>query len=352
MTTEIQAPAQPKRNRFLTPLHIIEALIIIGLLLWHFGVFNHRPSIAIITSGEGTYWDRVEAGAKRAADQYDVQVNVIRCKSDTMAQIDAINAALKDKYDGIAVSPINTSGEAAALASIAGQTSLVTLDSDSPVAGKLCFVGTDNYEAGRLAAQLVRTALPNGGVIIVSVGNMEKQNTQRRRQGLIDDLLDRSYEEDRSMDPIDQPLKGDKYTIAATLVDNSDQQAASDLAAKAMKDHSDVNCFVGLLSYSAISINRGIQDANKDGKVKVIGFDVDDATLSGIDDGKITGTVMQDQFGIGFHAVRILGEAARGQRSELPMFDRQVLPSTIVTKDSLPEARGRLSMAPTSQPAN
>src|SRR5689334_18606530 len=165
MTTQAEAPTQPKRHRFWTPLHIIEALIIIGLLAWHFGAFKKTPSIAIITSGEGPYWDRVEEGAKKAADQYDVKLNMIRCKTDMQAQNDAIRQALEDKYDGIAVSPINPTGQAAALSDIAGTSTLVTLDSDSPVARRLCFVGTDNYDAGRIVGQLVRAAVPDGGEV-------------------------------------------------------------------------------------------------------------------------------------------------------------------------------------------
>ena len=350
MTVEAEVPSKRKRSKLVTPLHIIELLIIIGLLAWHFGAFNRTPTIAIITSGEGPYWDRVEIGAKHAADQFDVKVDVIRCKTDMEAQIEAINNALTKKYDGIAVSPINPPGEAVALANIAAQTSLVTLDSDSPVPGKLCFVGTDNYEAGRLAAQLVHNAIPDGGEVVVSIGNIEKQNTQRRRQGLIDELLGRSYEPDRPMDPVDQPLKGDKYSIDATIVDNSDQSLASDLAAKALKDHPNVKCFVGLLSYSAPAIVRGLGDQNKDGKIKVIGFDADESTLAGIETGAIASSVLQDQYGCGFHAVRILGEAARGQRSQLPVYDKQILPCTIVNKDNLADTRKLLSLAPTTQP--
>jgi ribose transport system substrate-binding protein len=352
MTTSAEAPATPRRHRFWTPLHIIEALIIIGLLAWHFGAFRHTPRIAIITSGEGPYWDRVEAGAKKAADQYDVNLTVVRCKSDMATQIDAINQALADKYDGIAVSPINPSGEAGPLANIAGQSTLVTLDSDSPVAGKLCFVGTDNYEAGRLAGQLVKDAIPDGGEVIISIGNVEKQNTQRRRQGVIDELLDRSYEEERPMDPVDQVYKGDKYSVVATLVDNSDANTATELTTKALKDHPNVKCIAGLLSYSANAIYFGVQEANKEGRVKIVGFDADEATLSGIEQGKIASTVMQDQFGCGYHAVRILGENARGNRSQLPVFDRQSLPCMLVTKETLPDARKRLSGGASTQPAS
>src|SRR4051794_11480846 len=191
MTTQVSPPSHRKRSKLVTPLHIIEALIIVGLLAWHFGVFKHTPSVAIITSGEGPYWDRVEAGAKKAADQYDLKVSVIRCKTDQQAQSDAINQALNQGFDGIAVSPVSATGEVGALADIASRSRLITLDSDANVAGRLCFVGTDNYEAGRICGQIVRDSIPDGGEVIISIGNVEKQNTQRRRQGLIDELLDR-----------------------------------------------------------------------------------------------------------------------------------------------------------------
>src|SRR3954467_14286900 len=266
MTAQVDLASRPKRHRFWTPLHIIEALIIVGLLAWHFGAFKKTPSIAIITSGEGPYWDRVEEGAKKAADQYDLKVNVIRCKTDMQAQMEAIKAALADKYDGIAVSPISPTGEAAALAEIAGTSTLVTLDSDSQVARRLCFVGTDNYDAGRTVAQLVRQAIPDGGEVIISIGNAEKQNTQRRRQGVIDELLERPFEPDRPMDPIEEPLKGPKFTVISTIVDNAEAGTTSEMTTKAIKDHPNIKAAVGLLSYSAIALLRGVEEANADGK--------------------------------------------------------------------------------------
>ena len=354
MTTETQstpgAGAPAKRHKLVTPLHIIELLIIVGLLLLYFGFFKNTPRVAIITSGEGPYWDLVELGAKRAAEVGEIDVDVIRCKTDVQAQTDAIRAALAaKKYDGIAISPINPLAEAIVLSEVAGATTLVTLDSDAPVAGRLCFVGTDNYEAGERCAQLVREALPNGGELIVFIGNPEKQNTQRRRQGLIDELLDRPFEPLRPADPMEQPIKGEKYTIAATLVDGGDPAVAAELAAKAVKEHPATTCFVGLLGFTGPALLKGIeQSGSKDAaaKVKVIGFDASPETLAAIESGQIFGTIVQDQFGCGYHAVRILGEKARGSRGELGMFDRQVLPCSAVTKENVAETRKRLSDAP------
>jgi ribose transport system substrate-binding protein len=338
-----------RRSKLVTPLHIIEALIIVGLLLWHFGAFRKTPNIAIITSGEGSYWDLVEAGAKKAADQYDCNFTMIRCKTDAMAQVDAINKALAEKYDGIAISPINPTIEAGALADVATSATLVTLDSDSAVARRLCFVGTDNYEAGHLCAQIVRDALPDGGELLISIGNVEKQNTQRRRQGLIDELLDRDFDPERAMDPVDQPLKGSKYTIVTTLVDGGDPAMATELAEKALKEHPNVKCLVGLLSYTGTSLVAALGD--KAGKIPVVGFDVAETTLAGIENGSIAGTILQDQFGFGYHAVRILSENARGEKAQMPVFDKQTLPCEIVNKNNVAGIRGRINPSAGTQPS-
>ena len=64
----------------------------------------------------------------------------------------------------------------------------------------------------------MKEAIPEGGEVIICLGNPDKENTQHRRQGVIDELLDRPAEPNRIPDPLDTPLKGEKYTIVQTLV--------------------------------------------------------------------------------------------------------------------------------------
>ena len=63
-----------------------------------------------------------------------------------------------------------------------------------------------------MCAQHIRQAVPDGGEIIISVGSLDKENGHRRRQGVIDELLERSFEPQRPADAVDAPLKGPKYT--------------------------------------------------------------------------------------------------------------------------------------------
>ena len=93
------------------------------------------------------------------------------------------------------------------------------------------------------------------------------ENAQHRRQGVIDELLDRPFEPEHAIDPSDAPLKGAQYSVVATLIDNADPQAATDLAAKAIKDHPNIKCFVGLNAYSTPALLKALEQTQTVGKI-------------------------------------------------------------------------------------
>jgi ribose transport system substrate-binding protein len=210
------------------------------------------------------------------------------------------------------------------------------------VSNRLCFVGTDNYAAGRLCAEQLRKAVPEGEVLI-STGSLDKENVQRRRQGVIDELLDRSFEPNRSTDPIDQPLKGPHFTIVSTLIDVGSGEDVIAQTVKSLQTHPNLKGMIGLNTASVPRLIEALQQAKQLGKVQVVGFDAAPETLGGIVEGSVAATIVQDQFGVGFHAVRILAENAQGNRSGLPMFQRRTLPVEVVTKENVAAVHGELS---------
>ena len=352
MTTQADAPSTPsspsRPRRIVTPFRVIIVLALFALLAWNLGLFKRTPRVAIITSGDSKYWDPVEAGADAAAKLWDVDVRVIRVKTDLAAQMDAIKQATNDNYDAIAISPINPDGQATVLADLAAKKTLVTLDSDTPVARRTCFVGTNNYDAGWLCGQVVKSAIPDGGEVAIVLGNPDKENTQRRRQGVIDQLLDREFQAERTGDPMDGVLKSPdgKYTVVATLADNADTDTTVKLVGDALAKNPNIKCFVGLLSRTGPALVKGLDAAGKLATVKVVGFDVSDETLAELEKGTIAGTIMQDQYGIGFQTVHVLADCARGNTAELPVFGRKTLPCTIVRKENVPDVRQQLVGGP------
>ena len=117
------AAANPPRR---SPTFRLVSLLIIAalacLVLWYAGVFKGQPRVAIVTSGDGPYWDPVIAGAEEAAEQYDVHLTVMRCKSDKQVQFDAIRSVLAQATGGVAVSPLDPDFQSTVLADVASRT--------------------------------------------------------------------------------------------------------------------------------------------------------------------------------------------------------------------------------------
>ena len=160
-----------------------------------------------------------------------------------------VEALLARGIDGIAISPIDPDNQTDLLNEAATHTNLITHDSDAPASNRLCFIGIDNYSAGRECGKLVKEALPDGGNIMIFVGRLEQLNARQRRQGVIDELLDRSFDPERR-DPNSGPVRGEKYTVLDTRTDQFDYAKAKAQVEDAIAKYPDLHGVVGLFAYN------------------------------------------------------------------------------------------------------
>jgi ribose transport system substrate-binding protein len=322
------------------------AAIVIGGALWYTGAFKPKPRIAIVTASQGAFWDLLTRGAQDAAASSGADLEIVRSNGDPTEQTNLIRALIGRGFDGVGVSPNDPMGQAAVLSDLGAQTNLIMFDSDCPISQRLCFIGTDNYDAGRSCGEFVKKAVPDGGEVIISVGSLDKENGHRRRQGVIDALMDRPAVPGRPSDPADAPIKGGKYNISATLVDNLDPDKAQALASEALDKHPDVKCFVGLFASSTPAILRALDAKKKAGQVKVVGFDFNEETLAGIEQDKVSASMMQDAYNMGYETVKILADVARGNRARLPMFQVWRISCDPLTKENVADVRQKLAGKP------
>jgi ribose transport system substrate-binding protein len=75
---------------------------------------------------------------------------------------------------------------------------------------------------------------------------------------------------------------------------------------------------VGLFAYNAPNCLQAVKEADKLAQIKIVSFDEQDATLQGIIDGHIHGTVSQQPFEYGRESVRVLAALARNDPSVIP----------------------------------
>lgn len=299
--------------------------------------------IAYVTNGVDPFWDVAAAGARAAEAEFGVEVEVVFPSPSTVeVQQQKVQDLMVRGIDGLAVSPVDAENMTPFLDGLADRVQLITHDSDAPKSKRRCFIGVDNYEAGRACGELLVEALPEGGQVAIFVGRLEQDNARLRRQGVIDALLGRSSDATRS-DAVDAELSGNGFTIVATRTDDFDAARAKSNVEDTLVKYPDLAGVAGLFAYNAPACVEALRGAGRLGQVAIASFDEQDATLDGIAAGHVLGTVSQNPFQYGYESVRILKALCEGDASVLPEGGVLSTPPTVVTKDTVEAFRAKLA---------
>src|SRR5215203_3720363 len=280
-----------------------------------------KHKLAFVTNNSSDFWVIARKGTEKAAKEIPSIEVEFRIPSDGTAaeQQRVVDDLLSKGIQGIAISPVDPANQTPMLNRAASQTLVVTQDSDAPTSNRICYIGTDNVEAGRQAGQLVKEALPNGGKIMIFVGVLDAANAQQRYQGL------------------KEALAGSNVTIIDVRTDNTDLVRAKATAADSLVNNPDLAGMVGLWAYNGPAILSAVKEANKTDKVKIVAFDEQDETLSGIKDGAIYATVVQQPFEFGYQSMALMAKALNGDKSGIPAGKQIFVPTIAVKKADVDE---------------
>ncbi len=114
------------------------------------------------------------------------------------------------------------------------------------------------------------------------------------------------------------PKQAGKYTVLGILTDNQDNSKAKENAETTLLTHPDVGCLVGLWSNNTPMILAALRSSDAVGKVKVVGFDEHAETLTGISEGTVYGTIVQNPYAFGYRSVEWLTSIAKAQPVDVP----------------------------------
>ncbi|QGQ26081.1 substrate-binding domain-containing protein [Gimesia benthica] len=297
---------------------------------------NGKKTVAFVTNGVDPFWVIAQRGAEKAGEDLDVNVEVRMPPQGVADQKRMVQELLAQNVDGIAISPIDPENQNELLKEIAERSILITQDSDAPESPRQCYIGMDNYTAGRMCGELVKEALPDGGEVMLFVGRLGQANARQRRQGVIDELMDRSHDGSRYDEP-GEVIKNDKYSIIDTRTDDFDHLQAKANAEDAIAKYPNLKCMVGLFAYNPPLCLEAIRDAGKLQEIKVVSFDENEASLQGIMDGTVVGTVVQNPYQYGYESVRVLKALANGDKSVIPENEILHIPARKIRKDNVEE---------------
>ncbi len=282
--------------------------------------------LAFVTNNASDYWTVARKGVEKAeAELPNVSVDVQLPGQGTSAeQTDLVNALIAKGIDGMAISPVDPANQTDLLNKAADQMLVFTQDSDAPKSKRTCYIGTDNKAAGAQAGEELMKALPNGGKVMFFVGKIDAQNAADRYEGM------------------KEAIKGSKIQIVDVRTDDTDRAKAKSNVSDSLVKYPDLAACVGLWSYNGPAILSAIKDANKIGKVKIVCFDEEDDTLTGVKSGAISATVVQQPFEFGYLSIINMSKFINGDKSVVPASGQITVPTKAITKVNVDEFRTNL----------
>jgi ribose transport system substrate-binding protein len=249
--------------------------------------------LAFVTNNASEFWKIAAAGVKKYEKESGVQVDVKMPPNGTTEEQNQILENLSSQgYDSIAVSVIAPNDQLAVLNKVADKTKLITFDSDAPNSKRLLYIGTNNYEAGKMLGSEILKLLPSGGKMAVFVGTFAADNATQRLKGIQD------------------AIAGHNIELVDKREDNKDPATARRNPEEVLTAHKDLNLLVGLWSYNGPAISAALESLGKKGKVQAAVFDEEDATLTGIESGTVACTVVQKPFQFGYLSSKWMHELA------------------------------------------
>ncbi len=179
-------------------------------------------------------------------------------------------------------------------------------------------VASDNYQAGRLAAQALLEAIGGRGKIGI-IDHPEVESVIMRTRGFLDELQRRKEE-------------GAQVQIVARLPGRGAKDRSFKAAQDMLQAHPDLDGIFAINDPSALGAVAAIEKAGKAGRIKVIGIDGQPEGRQAVKDGKIYADILQHPEEIGRRAVQVIARYMRGE--EVP--PKVLIPTSIYRrKDAL-----------------
>ncbi|MFN4160276.1 MAG: sugar-binding protein [Gemmobacter sp.] len=280
-----------------------------------------KPILAFVTNASADFWTIARRGTEKAqAELPDYRVEfIVPAESTPAEQRRIIDDLLARGVKGLAISPVNPENATETLNRVAADAVLFTSDSDAPASNRMVYIGTDNVAAGMQAGELMKEAMPQGGTAMLFVGTMDNANARERVQG------------------IRTALESGNITIVDVRTDEIDFVKARRNVEDTLTAYPDINMLVGLYSYNPPQIVEAVAAAGMTGKVIIIGFDEDVATLRGIKSGAVYGTIVQQPFEFGYQSIIGMARVVGGDAAWIPENKLSIVPTRVINATNVAE---------------
>ena len=271
-----------------------------------------KPVVALVVKTlNHPFFIDMQRGAEEAAKAAGVEliVQAAEREIDVERQMQIIENLIQRKVNALVVAP-SGSREIVPVVVKANQAGIPVLVMDTRVdapalqaaGGKTAtFIGSDNYEGGKLAGEFMLQKMGGQARIAILEGIPGHETGDQRLRGFRD------------------ALKGSPgMVVVASQPANWERDQGYNVFQNILQAHPDVNAMFAANDLMALGALEAIAAAGKTGKITVIGFDALEEARAAVKKGTMAGTVAQDPAQMGRVGVEW---AARVLKGETPPAD-------------------------------
>ena len=236
-------------------------------------------------------------GAKKAAEEWkakDVNVDLIVTNggdTDKAKQVSDLEDLNSQGIDGVLIFPGDSVMVTEPIKNVFNAQNIPVVITDIGVRSGdyISLIITDNYKGGQQAGDYMAKLLPKGSKVVTLDHAPTNDNGQTRQRGF----------EDRAKELGLVVLKEQPVPIMSL---DSGRQSMEDL----LVSEPDVK---GAFAFNQVVIQgayAALEQAHKQGSVKLIGFDLDPVSFKMVQDGKIDALVVQDPYKMGYDGMNLV----------------------------------------------
>lgn len=283
---------------------------------------GNRPTVAVIPKGTThLHWKSVEVGAKKAGEEFGV--NVVwkgpLTENDAAQQIGLVEQFTQERVAGLAVAPLDANQLRRPVQQAAARQIPVVIF-DSALTGEvgkdyISYVATDNRKGGVLAGEELARLINNKGKVVLVRYAVGSASTDEREAGFLSVM---------EKHPGINLISKDRYSGATVGEAQKNAENMLDVLREAdaifCPNESSTQGMLNVLKANGLA-----------GKKIFVGFDASPALVASLKAGEINALVAQNPLQMGYDTVRVLALHLRGEKVP-PTVDTGC---ALVTKENL-----------------
>lgn len=250
----------------------------------------------LIQAADTPFMEKVIEGAEDAkaeVERLGAEVIIRRMEEfDAKKAVEAMHELRKAGCNGIALVPVDDERlKETVNESVDDNIPVITFNSDIEESKRLCFVGQDTWQSGRVAAGLMADILPADGKVLVISGYPTSYGHKNRTNGFLKEFA---------------ALRED-IRVLDVQYDFDDDQMAEMITKGMLKEYEDLTG-IYLAASGVEGVCRALEELGMEDKVKVISNDLTARNMKYLEEGKIRFLIGQDGYRQGYEPVMLLFE--------------------------------------------